>query len=1020
MKDFEYRAQFQGATQASGFSPITAPDVTSLIEKQNKAEQAELAANAKQRLANMKQQEDYMRLYEKDNLNALANFSKTLSKGLTEAANEYNRQQYQLGLNSDRKNGVDPQEAAAWDEAADYLKSEDDKLNVALDNTTLPEEQKQEIRYSTGWRGLGERMRDLTAGAGKLEGKLTYALYNDKETQIPDPLDANKTFTPVEAIQKGGVYVEAALEVLSHQHGLEINLAQHGRQLVDKAYNPIAREAIAKVSQVARRETVALRKDAATDTALRNLVAAPNLRNPSKTALSDSIMMMMREGGLTGSQAREKAINAIVEAEATGVLTRDQTRELFRQRHPPTGNTFYSEFAVEVQLARQKMDAEKARAEMLAERLRNIRADQDARATLLEMRQGQLTSEQAREIAENHRVKHMLSADHPLLTAYATNEASDVVDLKQKTLEAHAAADDGSLTSEALMANYPIQLQSDQALLNKVKANDARNEIPETSKKFVRETVEGAVLRHLGINDALKDTNAHHSVKLAVRAAGDNAVQRLQENYAALPDNMRNASGFKVAEGNAVREFMDFFEGEQKKMFSLYKADGKGDEVKFPMFATSPNNLGKPDAGDIGYTTLSNINMHASTKGIAALQNKEDAEDIFDVSEIKALASSGTKPDSTAVFKLKEFVKQANRNENTPLITYDEAIQSLADTYNIQRTFPNKKDEYASAARAAGVLNRMMDRENEGGTHEVAALADLPPISIRDGFVGVRDVMQTMTHLKAPSNIVALSGALFANESDYGRQVSGQNNLFGIKGTGTVRTTTEDTAAGTIRLDAAFRDFGTRQASIKALADMLTTESRYEAVKNAKTPREAAVALKAAGYGTDKKMAEKLITLMEEQGINVDAPFRSEPLIPGNTYSNPALMGREACEFITGSTGRGTGPHLDFRVNKIPGQRSPIDPNPFTSSLYVGDTPLEQTEFYRTSEYGMRVHPKTGQYKMHPGIDYATPTGTRVTVRGAKYVTTYQDPGYGGVIGVCQFPSGQEALLLHLDESNLK
>ena len=95
------------------------------------------------------------------------------------------------------------------------------------------------------------------------------------------------------------------------------------------------------------------------------------------------------------------------------------------------------------------------------------------------------------------------------------------------------------------------------------------------------------------------------------------------------------------------------------------------------------------------------------------------------------------------------------------------------------------------------------------------------------------------------------------------------------------------------------------------------------------------------------------------------------------------------------------------------------NPEEYVSQLYVGDKPL--TEVYRTSSpYGPRRDPFDGTYGFHSGIDYATPTGTRVTVRGAKYETTFRDPSGGGVIGVCKFPSGHEALLLHLDESNLQ
>ena len=86
-------------------------------------------------------------------------------------------------------------------------------------------------------------------------------------------------------------------------------------------------------------------------------------------------------------------------------------------------------------------------------------------------------------------------------------------------------------------------------------------------------------------------------------------------------------------------------------------------------------------------------------------------------------------------------------------------------------------------------------------------------------------------------------------------------------------------------------------------------------------------------------------------------------------------------QFVTSSTGLGTGPHADFRVWDKQLRRY-VDPNPFLDLLSVNGKPLT-AQFRMSSPYGMRTHPVTGQYKMHHGIDFATPEGTRVDVNAS-------------------------------------
>jgi murein DD-endopeptidase MepM/ murein hydrolase activator NlpD len=114
-------------------------------------------------------------------------------------------------------------------------------------------------------------------------------------------------------------------------------------------------------------------------------------------------------------------------------------------------------------------------------------------------------------------------------------------------------------------------------------------------------------------------------------------------------------------------------------------------------------------------------------------------------------------------------------------------------------------------------------------------------------------------------------------------------------------------------------------------------------------------------------------------------------------------------QFVTSNTGVGTGPHADFRVWDKQLRRY-VDPTLFMDLLSVNGKPLTE-QFRMTSPYGMRTHPVTGEYKMHHGIDFATPEGTRVDVN-ASFLEEVDDPT-AGIMGIYEFERGGRQYELH-------
>ena len=74
--------------------------------------------------------------------------------------------------------------------------------------------------------------------------------------------------------------------------------------------------------------------------------------------------------------------------------------------------------------------------------------------------------------------------------------------------------------------------------------------------------------------------------------------------------------------------------------------------------------------------------------------------------------------------------------------------------------------------------------------------------------------------------------------------------------------------------------------------------------------------------------------------------------------------------FYTGATGRGTGPHLDFRVFDVE-KGDYVNPTGFSDILQVGGKPLTE-QFQMTSGFGPRQAPVAGASTYHLGLDYGT------------------------------------------------
>ena len=257
-------------------------------------------------------------------------------------------------------------------------------------------------------------------------------------------------------------------------------------------------------------------------------------------------------------------------------------------------------------------------------------------------------------------------------------------------------------------------------------------------------------------------------------------------------------------------------------------------------------------------------------------------------------------------------------------------------------------------------LQYMPTRET---VNRVSMVSGSAPKYVRQGPEGFNDVMSMVVTMGHPHP--ALAAAQWALETGYGKSqlATGQNNLFGFR-------SYDPKSNG-------WRAYNSHTESVQAYVDNITKNSRYAAVLKAKTPREAALAVAAAGYaGGEAAYPNKLIRVMRENGINPDVPYVNPT---GNQWHAPGVANTKL-------------------------------------SNAIGKQLLSQMQ--KTSGFGSQ---ESFRRKPHEGNDYAVVQGSRMSLKQPARVLdviSERDPnhgGYGGMVEI-EFPDGARARVAHLSK----
>lgn len=137
-----------------------------------------------------------------------------------------------------------------------------------------------------------------------------------------------------------------------------------------------------------------------------------------------------------------------------------------------------------------------------------------------------------------------------------------------------------------------------------------------------------------------------------------------------------------------------------------------------------------------------------------------------------------------------------------------------------------------------------------------------PPVNKQDNtWDGVYQMAQ-----KAGAKFPEVVCAQWALESGWGKHVSGKNNYFGLKGSGSSVNTQEFINGQWIDIKAGFIDFPDIATCIAYLVDRWYKDfGRFKGVNRAKTRNECAQLLVVEQYATDPDYSTKLIQIMDRE-----------------------------------------------------------------------------------------------------------------------------------------------------------
>lgn len=978
LREIQERATFQGAAQSQGFSAINVPDQSQQIY-------ANLNTASKNYDRSMSAFEREAADREK-NLKDLSSFSETLTNFMVEGVKIKNQADFEQAQLDYFDKGYPAEKQAEYDAQVNDLKVTDSQIQKAADDfkkAGTPYDAVHMIRNSSGWYKYGLEVAHAGATGDEYPAWLQNALTSDNETEVTY---GGRTFKVNEANGSGEKL--AAVYVLRSQYMRERGLMGLHPGLLNKHVNGRMREAEQQVMSEVRRKEQQDFNDERSTAAINGLTVGLNAG--SIESFGDAVNDLRRY--MSAKEARKMAMDHMFAMQRAGKLSAKTIQDVMNSPFAPTGMSWGDSFTAEwVNAEERSVQAQQARYQLQTTQL-ETEAKTKELEVLSQMQGGNYSDEQLQElIAKLEGDYSHVGYKATDLRNYLENHTVNAKDRVQQRKQLDALFEIGALDSAELMSGkYDRTLMQEYS--DKAQLTDKQKAAGGKVSKHNIDAVKAELRARVSVYD--DDSSVHSSVHLALNFA-EQDVERKARNL--IMSGQVNS--WDMAYSQAALQVI-----EEIKKSPRYKVEGIGPKARFTVFA-DPKTAMKLGAN--AEQELRRVRSYAKPGSNALATN---ANDIFSKAELDALSNPNNRGTS-AHMKLREVVAQHNRaNPGAPL-DYATALNTVMSSTGRTISRPFKSDPYENLASTAGLMS-ILTNPTPSSVNRLAAQGGLVPPTIRKGEAGGLDVMRAAQAYGLPPQVAPLAAAVWALESGWGKSTSGNNNYFGIKGKGTTITTMEYSGVPTV---AQFKNYSSSLESVNDFVQLLK-DPRYKNVLTAKTPMQALKELKKAGYATDPEYVSKAVGTLNVMGIDANKPYVNQNLT-SSPWSNPALMGSAARSFITGGTGIGTGPHLDMRV-KNPKTGEFVNPTGYVNYLTVDGKPIT-SQYKITSGYGPRRAPVPGASTFHNGIDFGTPTGTRVSVAGGRYSRTFVDSGGGGVVSTYILPDGMEMRLLHGSYENV-
>ena len=966
--NYPEQIQYQGSARPRGFEPVRP---WSLVEQQQ-AQSDKLNSSMQEVMSAGVAQEN--RAQEVDDalkskeIQQLVNFSSTLQKQVVAATERKSQSDLQEGLSMAYMDGLSEAEVADFDAREQQLKAADAGIQLIGDNAQRSGADflgVQKIRELSGWKAYGYAQGVASQTPGK---------YAQFIASVEGSLDPTMSVP-----EKVAVLAQARQQFFAQTGMLEMNPA-----LLNKYAFPGMKEIDAKITSGWREQAEKQAKETMTDEAMQTFFVDP-------ISNYNSSILALERTGLTKGAAMQKLLDSVQDPNVIldigntlswdGKLTNaEKYPARFRDAHLKAMKANQDRFSTyEAEVAQDKQATLNGIMQEISGRDNVTDGEVDEIITKWQQRYG--TSEVPKELADYR--------SNLTLQARSTKEQEDAI----KDQIAAGTLTTAELKSGKYSRDLVIKYLSTAQGIDK---DFAAGGTASKASSYQTKAVENAIKLKLGLQttDALTSPSAQLAMGSAVQAL-DSMAKKLK---ATNPDMSWNEA-YQAASFEIIKDIRD-------PNSKTYATNGKyGSQAAFTNF----------ESNSASAASVQNLRVKQKQWSNSARTDAVFTPDggVFTTQEVQAMA----KPGEGNLSKLSLITTMYNQQNPDKPLTLDGARQMMMDKYGVENKQPYKQpDEYEQTALSANMLN-LLTRPTPARLNRVSAQGALVPPTIRRGTAGATDVINTAVSMGMPPHLAPLAAAQWALESGWGKYQSGKNNAFGIKGAGTTVQTQEDYGNGMVSVNASFRDYNSPQESVRDYVELLQ-QPRYAAVMQARTPAEALRAVKAAGYATDSAYVSKGMAMFRQMGIDPNKPYNHRPLT-ASPWSNPALMGSAAKKFVTGNTGIGTGEHLDMRVYD-PSIGDYVDPTGYQDALTVdGGIPIRR-KFAMTSGYGPRRAPVAGASTFHKGLDFATPSGTAISVRGGRYLRSWWDDGGGGVVTSYRLPDGKELRLLHGSKENLR